>query len=53
MQATGQLQGLLGQGLGTKSFENIYMPQQQGLLHGLAGGVGQGAGAAMMTAAMA
>jgi hypothetical protein len=53
MQASGQLQNLLGQGLGTKSFENIYMPQQQGLLHGLAGGAGQGAGAAMMSAAMA
>jgi hypothetical protein len=52
-QAAGQLQGLLGQGLGTRAFENIYMPQQQGLLHGLAGGAGQGAGSAMMSAAMA
>jgi len=53
MGAAGQLQGLLGQGLGTRSFENLYVPQQQGLLHGLAGGMGQGAGAAMMSAALA
>jgi len=53
MGAAQQMAGLMGQGLGTRSFENVYMPQQPGLLHGLASGAGQGAGAAMMSAAMA
>ena len=53
MQASGQLQGLLGKGLGTKSFENFYKPAQPGMLQGMAGGIGQGLGQAGATAMMA
>lgn len=44
LQGMGQLQGLLGQGLGTKSFESVYRPQSLGFLSGLAPGIGQGIG---------
>jgi hypothetical protein len=53
MQATNQLQGMIGQGLGTKSFENLYMPAQPGMIQGMAQGAGQALGQAGASAMMA
>ena len=42
--AMGQLQGMMGMGLGAKPFENIFRPETQGLLGNLMQGAGQGMG---------
>lgn len=46
MQGLGQLQGLLGTGLGQRTFENAFRPGTTGFLGGIAGGIGQGLGSA-------
>jgi hypothetical protein len=53
MQASGKISGLMGQGLGTKAFENYYMPAQPGMIQGMAQGIGQGMGKAGTSAMMA
>lgn len=44
--AMGQLQGMMGQGLGQRSFENIFRPATSGFFGGMAPGIGQGIGQA-------
>ena len=44
MQGLGHLQGLLSQGLGTKSFESLYRPSTSGLFGAMAPGIGAGIG---------
>lgn len=43
-QAMGQYNQLANQGLGTRSFENLYQPGTQGFLGSAASGIGQGLG---------
>jgi len=47
MQGLGQLQGLMGQGLGAKSFENVYRPSTTGFVGGMAPGLGAALGMGM------
>ena len=42
--AMGQYGGLLGMGLNTRAFENLYQPGSTGLAGGILGGMGQGFG---------
>lgn len=46
-QAQGQYNQLANQGLGNRSFENVYQPGNLGLLGGLASGAGQGIGSGL------
>lgn len=47
-QALGQLPGLLGMGMGARPFEQVYRPGTQGLLGGMAPGIGQAGGLGLL-----
>lgn len=40
MGAAQQIQGMMGQGLGQRAFENLYIPRGQGFLQGMAPAIG-------------
>ena len=46
MQGLGQLGQMMGQGLGTRSFENVYRPETTGFIGGMAPGIGAALGTA-------
>jgi hypothetical protein len=44
LQGLSHLQGLMGQGLGSRAFESIYRPSTSGFIGGTASGIGTGIG---------
>lgn len=47
MGAAQQIQGMMGQGLGQRAFENVYIPRGQGFLQGMAPAIGGALGSAV------